>query len=138
LRRVTAKSFYYRETAGIRITVRPVFLPTQSDAREHRYVFAYFVRIENVGPNAAQLLTRHWYIHDSVGEDTEVEGEGVVGEQPHLSTGVVHEYSSWCRLKSPAGHMEGTYHFVRDDGTEFDAVIPRFVLQANVESDLVS
>ena len=135
---MTAKSFYYRETAGIRITVRPVFLPTQSDAREHRYVFAYFVRIENVGSNAAQLLTRHWYIHDSVGEDTEVEGEGVVGEQPYLSTGAVHEYSSWCRLKSPAGHMEGTYHFVRDDATEFDAVIPRFVLQANVESDLVS
>lgn len=138
MRRVTARAFYYRETAGIRITVRPVFLPTQSDAREHRYVFAYFVRIENVGPDPAQLLTRHWYIHDSIGEDTEVEGEGVVGEQPNLAAGAVHEYSSWCRLKSAAGHMEGTYHFVRDDGTEFDALIPRFVLQANVESDLVS
>jgi ApaG protein len=138
LRGVTARAFYYRETAGIRITVRPVFLPTQSEPREHRYVFAYFVRIENIGGDAAQLLTRHWYIHDSIGEDTEVEGEGVVGEQPRLAPGSVHEYSSWCRLKSPAGHMEGTYHFVRDDGSEFDALIPRFVLQANVESDLVS
>lgn len=136
--RVTARAFYYRQTSGIRITVRPVFLPTQSDAREHRYVFAYFVRIENVGTEAAQLLTRHWYIHDSIGEDSEVEGEGVVGEQPRIAAGDVYEYSSWCRLKSPAGHMEGTYHFVRDDATEFDALIPRFVLQANVESDLVS
>ena len=135
---MTARPFYYRQTSGIRVTVRPVFLPTQSDAREHRYVFAYFVRIENVGTAAAQLLTRHWYIHDSIGEDTEVEGEGVVGEQPHLQPGDVHEYSSWCRLKSPAGHMEGTYHFARDDGTGFDALIPRFLLQGNVESDLVS
>ena len=135
---MTARAFFYRETAGIRITVRPVFLPTQSDAREHRYVFAYFVRIENVSASAVQLLTRHWYIHDSIGEDTEVEGEGVVGEQPLLAPGAVHEYSSWCRLKSPAGFMEGTYHFVREDGTQFDAHIPRFLLQGNVESDLVS
>jgi ApaG protein len=135
---VNARAFFYRETLGIRITVRPVFLPTQSEPREHRYVFAYFVRIENVGEQPAQLLTRHWHIHDSIGEDTEVEGEGVVGEQPRLEPGSVHEYSSWCRLKSATGHMKGTYHFVRDDGSEFDALIPRFVLQANVESDLVS
>ncbi|MGQ0538782.1 MAG: Co2+/Mg2+ efflux protein ApaG [Gemmatimonadaceae bacterium] len=134
----TPRPFYYRETNGIRITVRPMFLPTHSAPSEHRYVFAYFVRIENVGEQAAQLLSRHWYIHDSIGEDSEVEGEGVVGEQPRILPAGVHEYSSWCRLKSSAGHMDGTYSFVRDDGSQFDAVIPRFILQANVGSDLVS
>src|SRR6202140_849731 len=78
---MTARSFFYRETKGIRVTVRPVYLRDHSEPSQSHYVFAYFVRIENVGTMAAQLLTRRWLIHDSVGEgvDTEVIGEGVVG-----------------------------------------------------------
>jgi len=40
----------------------------------------------------------------------------------------VHEYQSFCVLKSPGGHMEGEYRFERPDGTTFEAEIPRFVL----------
>jgi ApaG protein len=77
-----------------------------------------------------QLLSRHWYIHDSIGEDYEVAGDGVVGEQPTLLPGGVHEYNSFCVLRSPNGHMEGSYRFVCDDDTSFDAAIPRFLLIA--------
>src|SRR5205807_10508941 len=93
-----------------------------------QFVFAYFVRLENVGPGQAQLISRRWAIHDDIGEDTEVQGEGVVGEQPVLASGQVHEYQSFCVLKSRSGYMEGYYHFIREDDSEFDAVIPRFVL----------
>jgi ApaG protein len=93
-------------------------------------VFAYYVRIENVGQVAAQLLSRRWRIHDSIGEDNEVEGEGVIGEQPVIAPGKVHEYQSFVILKSPSGHMEGDYHFVRNDDSSFDAQIPRFELDA--------
>ena len=127
---VSATSFFYRITNGVRITVRPLFLPEHSEPHGGRYVFAYFIRIENVGELPAQLLRRRWLIHDSIGEDTEVEGEGVVGEQPLLGPGDVHQYQSFCVLKSRRGHMEGTYTFVRVDGTPFDAVIPRFELDA--------
>lgn len=120
--------FYYRETGGIRITVRPVFLAEQSRPSRNHYVFAYFVRIENVSAKTVQLLSRHWYIHDSVGEDTEVEGEGVVGEQPVIAPGHVHEYHSFCVLRSPAGHMEGTYKFVDERNEALVAAIPRFNL----------
>src|SRR5690242_20852450 len=84
---MTAKSFYYRETDGIRVTVRPVYLRDHSEPSQSHYVFAYFVRIENVGKLAAQLLTRRWLIHDSVGDgvDTEVIGEGVVRSEEHTS-----------------------------------------------------
>ncbi len=129
------RPFYYRETAGIRITVRPLYLPERSRPDQHEYVFAYFVRIENVGPLAAQLLSRRWLIHDSTGEDTVVEGEGVVGQQPHLEPGELHEYQSFCPLKSPQGYMEGEYYFVRPDGTRFSAAIPRFQLAANELND---
>jgi ApaG protein len=124
------RPFYYRETEGVRITVRPLYIEDQSMPVLRRYVFVYFIRIENVSQQVVQLLSRHWYIHDSIGEDYEVVGDGVVGEQPTLRPGDVHEYNSFCVLKSPNGHMEGSYRFVRDDETPFDAAIPRFLLVA--------
>jgi ApaG protein len=120
---------YYRITDGIRVTVRPVYLPQQSSPAMRRYVFAYHIRIENVGDTAAQLVWRHWYIHDPVAGDSEVEGEGVVGEQPLLAPGDVHEYQSFCVLQAPEGSMEGFYELVRPDGTRFKAAIPHFMLQ---------
>ncbi len=125
-----APPFYYRETLGVRVTVRPRYLPDQSLPEGGRFVFVYFVRIENVGPQQVQLLSRRWLIHDELGEDLEVAGDGVVGRQPTLAPGEVHEYNSFCILKSPRGHMEGHYRFTRADGSDFDAVIPRFDLVA--------
>jgi ApaG protein len=127
--------FYYRVTDGIRITVRPVYLPERSNPVKQQYVFAYFVRIENVGAVTAQLRSRRWLIHDSIGEETAVEGEGVVGEQPTLATGQVHEYQSFCVLKSPSGYMEGEYHFQRADGSTLSAEIPRFHLEASESAE---
>ena len=133
-----ARPFFHRQTEGIRVTVRPSFLAAQSSPVLGQYVFAYHIRIENVGTVAAQLRTRHWHIHDPVGGDSVVEGEGVVGEQPHLLPGEVHEYRSFCVLKAPHGWMEGNYRFVRDDGSAFRATIPRFDLDAEPRPDTVS
>jgi ApaG protein len=135
---VTATAFFYRMTHGMRITVRPLYLPDRSAPAERRYVFAYFIRIENVGEQPAQLVSRRWLIHDSIGEETEVTGEGVVGEQPTIAPGRVHEYQSFCILKSRSGWMEGHYHFVRADGSSFDAEIPRFTLSADGTPGIVS
>jgi len=103
-----------------------------------QFVFAYHIRIENVGEHAAQLRSRRWLIHDEAVGDTVVEGEGVVGEQPHLLPGHVHEYRSFCVLKSANGWMEGAYRFVRDDGETFQAIIPRFTLVAEPRADTLS
>lgn len=121
--------FYYAITEGIRVTAQPFFLPDHSDPQEPRYVFAYQMRIENVGTEPAQLRWRHWYIHDEGAGDSEVEGEGVIGEQPVIPPGAVHEYQSFCVLKGPEGHMEGYYEFERPAGTTFRATIPRFTLR---------
>lgn len=123
--------FYYKETHGIRITVRPLYLPEHSRPERLRYVFAYFVRIENISRHTVQLMSRRWHIHDSIGEEYEVMGEGVVGEQPVLTPGHIHEYQSFCILKSASGYMEGSYRFVDLDGITFEATIPRFILTAN-------
>lgn len=116
------------EEGSIRVTVRPLYLANQSQPTEGEYVFAYFVRIENHGRKTAQLLTRHWYIFDSIGEETEVRGEGVIGEQPVLAAGETYEYQSFCVLKSPSGFMQGAYQFIGSDDILFDVPIPRFDL----------
>lgn len=135
---MTKRAFFYKESAGIRITVRPAFLPDQSSPELGQFVFAYHIRIENVGTAAAQLRSRRWHIHDPVAGDSIVEGDGVVGEQPDLAPGSVHEYRSFCVLKGPSGWMEGHYRFVRADGTPFQALIPRFELDAKPRPDTVT
>ena len=112
----------------IRITVRPVYSRGHSRPPD-RFVFVYFIRIENVGGETAQLFWRHWRIHDAAVGDQEVAGEGVVGESPVLAPGDVHEYNSFCVLQGRSGFMEGYYHFRRDDGSVFRARIPRFHLR---------
>jgi ApaG protein len=121
--------FFHRETNGIRVIAKPFYVAEHSDPRDERFVFAYQIRIENVGDEAAQLVWRHWYIHDSASGDSEVEGEGVVGEQPLIGPGDVHEYQSFCVLEGPEGSMEGYYEFRRPDGGVFRADIPRFLLR---------
>jgi ApaG protein len=120
---------YSATTQGIRVTVRPVYLESQSDPMRGRYVFVYRIRVENLGGDPVQLVWRHWHIHDEVAGDSEVEGEGVVGEQPVIEAGEEHAYESFCVLSGPRGHMEGFYEFVSDAGP-FRATIPRFELQA--------
>lgn len=128
-------SFFYRLTSDVRVTVRPWYIATQSQPLLGRFVFGYHIRIENVGPATVQLLTRHWLIRDSNGEDTVVDGEGVVGEQPVLPSFQAHEYQSYCVLKSANGSMEGHYSFIRPDGSRFDAQIPRFALDAGATAE---
>lgn len=135
---MATQPFYYKESNAIRITVRPVYLKDQSEPASRHYVFAYYIRIENIGAQPAQLVSRRWLIHDSAGDDTEVEGEGVVGQQPTIPPGGVHEYQSFCILKSGEGFMEGHYNFLRPDSTTFRAEIPRFILSASASTSLPS
>lgn len=122
---------YHAETNDIAVSVHPVYAPDHSD--QSRFVFVYHIRIENRGERTMQLLWRHWYIHDDVAGDSEVEGEGVIGDQPILAPGDSHEYESYCVLRGPSGHMQGFYEFKRtSDGMKFKVDIPRFILTNGV------
>ena len=113
---------------NIRVEVVTRYLPEQSDPESDRYVFSYAVTIINVGSIAAQLISRHWLITDAEGNVQEVRGLGVVGNQPLLQPGEKFEYASGTALETPVGTMKGTYQMVAEDGTQFDAQIPEFVL----------
>jgi ApaG protein len=119
---------YEQATDGIRVRVQPRFSLADSDPEEGTFVFSYDITLRNEGETSAQLLFRHWYIHDASGEDSEVDGDGVVGQQPMLGPGDCHEYKSYCVLRSPVGYMEGYYTFVRPGGERFRVAVPRFDL----------
>ena len=124
---------YRAVTRQIEVTVEPNFLPERSSVDRSQYFWSYTIVITNTGPETVQLRTRHWIITDATGRKQEVRGEGVVGEQPVLAPGRIHEYRSFCVLKSPRGYMEGQYRFLRPDGSRFEAQIPRFVLDAGTD-----
>src|ERR1700748_2796599 len=112
----------------IRIEVETAYLDEQSNPRDQRYVFSYTITIRNEGAVPARLLTRHWIITDANGKVQEVQGDGVVGEQPHLKPGQGFRYSSGAVLETPVGSMQGSYQMVTDDGVRFDAPIAVFRL----------
>jgi ApaG protein len=121
---------YTATTEGIRITVQPAYLDGQSDVLQRKFVFAYFIRIENTSQQTVQLIRRHWFINHSSGRIEEVEGEGVVGKQPTIRPGTQHEYNSYCILETLEGTMEGTYLMQRENGDLFRVAIPKFTLRA--------
>ena len=118
------------ETRGIVVRVSVSYLSEQSEPGRGRWFWSYHVRLENAGPQAVQLLTRHWIITDGRGATHSVEGEGVVGEQPVIAPGASFDYVSGCPLATPTGAMQGSYHMMAEDGTAFDVAIPRFSLLA--------
>ena len=110
------------------IAVRTAFIDNQSAPDASHYVFAYTITITNTGSVPAKLLTRHWVITDGNERVQEVRGVGVVGDQPHLSPCMSFEYTSGTVLETPIGTMQGSYQMLADDGTQFDAEIPPFLL----------
>ena len=112
----------------IDVAVQTHYLEDQSAPDEHRFVFAYSIRIANEGRIAARLISRHWIITDANGKVEEVRGDGVVGEQPLLRPGEHFDYTSGAVLQTSVGTMRGSYLMVADDGTHFDAPIPHSLL----------
>jgi ApaG protein len=123
--------FPFAATTGpITVRVSVSYLPEQSHPALGRWFWAYHVRVENHGDVAAQLLTRHWRISDGRGQVSEVEGEGVVGEQPLIAPGGAFDYVSGCPLATPEGSMVGSYTMEMGDGSQMLVAIPQFPLQA--------
>jgi ApaG protein len=116
-------------TNDIRITVEAAYQNNRNFNVNGEHMFAYRITIQNDGDYTIKLLRRHWYIVDINVENTEVEGEGVVGLQPVLEPGESHQYVSGCAIQSEFGKMRGTYLMERQiDGKKFEVHIPEFNL----------
>lgn len=94
---------------GVEISVEIFYQDNLSNALDSNFTFAYRITIENLNNFPIKLLRRHWYIFDSNGETSEVEGEGVVGDLPVILPGKQYQYMSCCNLKTDMGKMFGDY-----------------------------
>lgn len=110
------------------VSVTTQYLGQQSDPSASRYVFSYTITIKNTGTVKAQLIARHWVVKDANDKEEQVRGLGVTGYQPLLEPGQQFEYTSGTILETPFGSMHGTYLCVAEDGEQFNALIPEFVL----------
>ncbi len=113
---------------SIEVEAQATFVAVRSDPDAGQYFFAYRIAIRNTGRVSATLRARHWIITHGDGRVEEVQGEGVVGEQPHLGPGESFEYTSAAMLRTPFGTMHGEYRMQADDGHVFQAPIPVFRL----------
>lgn len=110
------------------VTVSPEYVDEHSAPDTSQYVFAYHITIRNIGSKGARLMQRHWVITDANAKVEEVQGDGVIGEQPMIKPGKEHAYSSFCVLGTPLGCMQGSYQMLGEDGERFNADIPVFTL----------
>jgi ApaG protein len=117
-----------RITKNVEVQAESFFLEEHSNPEDNYFVFAYKIRIKNHGSQTLQLLSRHWIITDSNGKVEEVQGEGVIGEQPVLEEGEEFEYTSGSHLKTKIGTMHGNYQMVNEQGENLDVEIPCFTL----------
>ena len=116
-------------TNGIQVEVESTFVPEQSDKTAASFFFSYKIRILNSGPKPVQLVSRAWVITDGRGRVEEVNGPGVIGQQPKISPGEAFEYESFCPLPTPTGTMRGSYQMLcLESGEQFNAEIPQFFL----------
>lgn len=114
----------------MKIDVKTRYLLEHSKPEQDRYVFSYTIRIENDGRETVQLISRYWHIRDANEKVQEVEGLGVVGEQPTLEPGESYTYTSGTVIATRNGTMQGHYIMQKLDKSQFTAEIPAFYLAA--------
>jgi ApaG protein len=115
--------------ANIDVAVEPRYIEKESVPEEGRYVFAYTITISNLGSAPATLRSRHWLITDANGDQQEVRGAGVVGEEPCIEPHSGFRYTSAAVIATAVGTMQGSYRFEAQDGEFFDVPIEVFTLQ---------
>ncbi|NOT78550.1 MAG: Co2+/Mg2+ efflux protein ApaG [Bacteriovoracaceae bacterium] len=141
---IEPKEYYFESTQDILVEVFPTYVPERSAPEHKQYFYSYKVKITNNSEAACRVIHRHWKIKDGNGKTYDVQGSGVVGEQPMLAPGESFEYTSFCPLHSPYGNMRGKYQMIDEFGNRFWISVPLFffrpprtLLSSEVESDII-
>lgn len=120
---------YHEETEGFKVLAEPSYLGSEISQDIRYYIFKYHITIINNNDFAARLISRHWIIRNGLGDEEQVNGDGVVGEKPVIKPGGSYTYESGCPLPCPTGNMRGSYKLVTEKGTAIRIKIPLFFLR---------
>lgn len=119
------KPFPFCDTfSDISIEIRTEYMEEESSPYDDVYVWAYYVRIHNKSNQRVQVLDRNWSVVEASGVVYDVEGEGLAGEQPLISSKASYEYHSYAVLQSSSGMLNGYYKLVDQEGKRLNIPIP--------------
>ncbi len=118
--------YYFEETSRILVEVEPFYVPERSNPGLKQFFYAYKIKVTNRSDASVRIIHRHWKIKDGNGKTYDVQGSGVVGEQPMLKPSESFEYTSFCPLHSPYGNMRGKYQMIDEFGNRFWISVPLF------------
>lgn len=128
--RYISKAMNADKGKNFKVTTQVRFERDESRPDDQYFFFSYHITIKNQGSEPAQLIERHWVITDGLGRVHEVQGPGVIGQQPRILPGASFEYSSFCPLSTPTGAMRGSYKMLTDRQEFFEVPIEEFDLIA--------
>jgi ApaG protein len=123
---VTPIEYYTATTEDIQIEVVPSYLADRSSPKDNQYFYGYKIRMTNHSNAGVRVIHRHFKIKDGKGHTQEIQGSGVIGEQPMIRPGTSYEYSSFSPLSTPHGNMRGKYQMMDEFGNRFWVDIPLF------------
>ena len=118
--------YYTATTEDIQVEVIPSYLPERSSPENNQFFYGYKIRINNHSDKAVRVIYRHWKIKDGKGHTRDIQGSGVIGEQPLINPGQHYEYTSFCPMNTPHGNMRGKYQMIDEFGNRFWIDVPLF------------
>lgn len=118
------------ELEGLHAAIdRVVHMPHLDAPPDRPHPFVYFITIRNNSPETVTIRGRKWVVTDAEGQQTVVEGDGVVGQFPRLEPGGHFSYNSYHVIGSDSV-AEGAFFGVTESGAAVFTRIPRFELRA--------
>lgn len=124
--KITPVEYYTETTEDIQVEVVPAYVKERSNPEQKQFFYAYKITITNHSDRGIKVIHRHWKIKDGNGKAYDVQGSGVIGEQPMIAPGTSYEYTSFCPLHSPYGNMRGKYQVMDEFGNRFWIGVPLF------------
>ena len=116
------------ELVSLEVTVDDViYMPTLETPTDKPHPFVYFITIKNNSKKKVKIVGRKWILTGLNNDKTIVEGEGVVGQFPDISSGSEFNYNSYHVIANDS-EVEGAFFGETDDGDIVYTKIPKFEL----------
>jgi ApaG protein len=120
----------FTELPGLHATVdRVAYMPHLEAPSDKPFPFVYFITIHNDSEETVTIKGRKWVVCDSTGGTVVVEGDGVVGKFPKLTTGETFSYNSYLVIGTDSV-AEGAFFGLTEEGKAVLVRIPRFEMKA--------
>ena len=114
------------QTDGIVVSAGPVLVDEEA---ENRYMWGYYLCIENNTAKKIRLVGKDWNITDDLGNRFNDSSVGFKGELPELEPGEYFEDTSYAPLQAKNAVFYGSCK-VQTDGISRNVKVPTFSLSA--------